>query len=103
MILVAGIGNIFLGDDGFGSEVARRLSRRLLASNVRVVDFGIRGVDLMYSLLDDYDATIIIDALPQGGKAGTLYVLEPDLDETQDHTVSMEAHAMNPMNVLAVA
>ena len=70
MILVAGIGNIFLGDDGFGSEVARQLSRRVLDPSVRVIDFGIRGMDLLYTLLDEYDATIIVDALPQQGRTG---------------------------------
>ncbi len=78
-ILVAGIGNIFLGDDAFGVEVARRLSSRELPENVRVTDFGIRGYDLAYALLDGYDTTILVDACPRGEPAGTLYVIEPDL------------------------
>jgi hydrogenase maturation protease len=65
-ILVAGVGNIFLGDDAFGVEVARRLARRELPDAVRVVDFGIRGLDLTYALLDGYEAVILVDALPRG-------------------------------------
>ena len=76
-ILIAGIGNIFLGDDAFGVEVARRLVRRRLPDGVRVVDFGIRGLDLTYALLDGYEAVILVDAAPRGGPPGTLYVLEP--------------------------
>ena len=76
-ILVAGIGNIFLGDDAFGVEVVRRLSAREWPANVRVTDFGIRGYDLAYALLDGYDTTILIDACPRGELAGTLYVIEP--------------------------
>ncbi len=79
-ILVAGIGNIFLGDDAFGVEVARRLSGRELPRGVRVTDFGIRGYDLAYALLDGYETTILIDACPRGEPAGTLYVIEPDLE-----------------------
>ena len=78
-ILIAGIGNIFLGDDGFGVEVAQRLLRRQLPDGVRVVDFGIRGYDLAYALLDGYDAAILVDAAARGGEPGTLYVIEPEL------------------------
>ena len=70
-ILVAGIGNIFLGDDGFGVEVAQQLVTRQLPEGVRVVDFGIRGFDLAYALLDAPDATILVDAMPRGDPAGT--------------------------------
>src|SRR5690348_18485873 len=77
-ILIAGIGNIFLGDDAFGVEVAQRLARRPLPEGVRVVDFGIRGLDLAYALLDGYEAVILVDAAPRGGPPGTLYVLEPE-------------------------
>ena len=105
-ILVAGIGNIFLGDDAFGVEVARRLSARELPRNVRVTDFGIRGYDLAYALLDGYDTTILIDACPRGEPAGTLYVIEPDLENLggpEDKQVAVEAHSMNPLNVLRLA
>ena len=78
-VLVAGIGNIFLGDDGFGSEVAARLARVALPAGVRVVDYGIRGMHLAYDLANGFDAAILIDATPRGGAPGTLYVIEPDL------------------------
>jgi hydrogenase maturation protease len=105
-ILIAGIGNIFLGDDAFGVEVVRRLSTRKLPQNVRVTDFGIRGYDLAYALLDGYDTTILVDACPRGEPAGTLYVIEPDgtdLGSTEDKQSAVEGHSMNPMNVLRLA
>ncbi len=83
-ILIAGIGNIFLGDDAFGSEVARRLAAQPIPDGVRVVDFGIRGFDLAYALIDGYDATILVDATPRGGSPGTLYLIEPDPGEARD-------------------
>lgn len=104
-ILVAGIGNIFLGDDGFGCEVIRRLAGRTLPDNVRVVDFGIRGFDLAYALLDGYDATIFVDATSRGGEPGTLYTIEPDLDEIESiesNGAMIETHGMNPMKVLSM-
>jgi hydrogenase maturation protease len=105
-VLVAGIGNIFLGDDGFGVEVAQRLSQRTLPEGVRVVDFGIRGLDLAYALTDDPQVTILIDACPRGAAPGTLYVVEPDLtsrNSPNTSQVAVDAHAMNPMNVLCTA
>ena len=103
-ILVAGIGNIFLGDDAFGVEVARRLSARELPQGVRVTDFGIRGYDLAYALLDGYDTTILVDACPRGEPAGTLYVIEPDLENLGGpEEGAVEAHSMNPLNVLRLA
>lgn len=102
-ILIAGIGNIFLGDDGFGSEVARRLMQSKLPEEVRVVDFGIRGFDLTYALLDGYDVTIFVDATPRGEAPGTLYTIEPDLaelDEGDAQSAMVETHGMNPMKVL---
>ena len=104
-ILVAGVGNIFLGDDGFGVEVAQRLLERPFADGVRVVDFGIRGFDLAYALMDDYDAVVLIDALPRGGVPGTLYTIEPDLsalDPSAAEDAAVETHGMNPMKVLAM-
>jgi hydrogenase maturation protease len=104
-ILIAGIGNIFLGDDAFGSEVARRLMGRALPPEARVVDFGIRGFDLAYALLDGYDVTIFIDATPRGGEPGTLYTIEPDLkelDNLNDDAAMVETHGMNPMKVLGM-
>lgn len=110
-ILIAGIGNIFLGDDAFGVEVARRLSGREWPGNVRVTDFGIRGYDLAYALLDGYDTTILVDACGRGEPAGTLYVMEiepKDLGSANDRSpeeqqVAIEAHSMNPLNVLRLA
>lgn len=101
-ILVAGVGNIFLGDDAFGSEVARRLLERKLPPEVRVIDFGIRGFDLIYALLDGPDATIFVDATPRGGEPGTLYTIEPDLEELggAEEGAVVETHGMNPMKVL---
>ncbi len=104
-ILIAGIGNIFLGDDGFGSEVARRLAGKTFPDEVRVVDFGIRGFDLAYALMDGYDVTIFIDATPRGGEPGTIYTIEPDLSELNGldaEQMMVETHGMNPMKVLAM-
>jgi hydrogenase maturation protease len=80
-ILIAGIGNIFLGDDAFGVEVAKRLAGQSFPEGVRVVDFGIRGFDLAYALLEGPDVTILVDACPRGGAPGTVYVIEADLAE----------------------
>jgi hydrogenase maturation protease len=101
-ILVAGIGNIFLGDDAFGCEVALRMMTHALPENIRVVDFGIRGLDLVFTLLDGYDQVILIDAVPRGKAPGTLYTIEPDLDSLGPAPV-LEGHSMDPARVLAVA
>ncbi|HLL09350.1 MAG TPA: hydrogenase maturation protease [Nocardioidaceae bacterium] len=98
-VLVAGIGNIFLGDDGFGSEVARRLARHPLPDGVRVVDYGIRGMHLAYDLLDGFDALIIVDALPGSGEPGDLTVLEVGPDDLGEGV--LDAHGMDPVAVLA--
>ena len=97
--LVAGIGNIFFCDDGFGVEVVRRLAERAVPEHVRVEDIGIRGVHLAYELLDGYDTLILVDALPRGEKPGTLTVLEPDRAELTG--LPMDAHTMDPGTVLA--
>jgi hydrogenase maturation protease len=99
-ILVAGIGNVFLGDDGFGVALAGRLARRELPAGVEVVDFGIRGMDLAYAMQDDYEAVVLLDATPRGEPPGTLYVIEPELDAID---VAPEAHGMDPAKVLALA
>jgi hydrogenase maturation protease len=105
-VLVAGIGNIFLGDDGFGVEVARRLAGEELPAGVRVVDFGIRGVHLAYELMDGYHTAILVDAVSRGDEPGTLYVIEPDLgDVDQRQSLGdpvMDAHYMTPESVLAL-
>lgn len=99
--LVAGVGNIFLADDGFGVEVAKRLRSHELPPGVRVEDFGIRGVHLAYELLNGYDRLILIDAMPQGGQPGTIYVMEPDLADLPAGTVT-DAHGMDPESVIAM-
>jgi hydrogenase maturation protease len=103
-ILVAGIGNIFLGDDGFGVEVIRRLAARSLPTGVRVADFGIRGFDLAYALQDGYETVILVDAYPHGKQPGTISLVEPDLSNlNQNELVEVETHGMNPLNVLRMA
>jgi hydrogenase maturation protease len=104
-ILIAGIGNIFLGDDGFGVEVVRRLALCQLPAAVRVVDFGIRGFDLTYALQDGYETTILVDACPHGEHPGTVYVIEPNLDAAGNgpEQSMVDAHSLNPMNVIRLA
>ena len=99
-ILVAGIGNIFLGDDGFGVEVAKRLLKRPQPAGVKVADYGIRGFDLAFALMDGYDTAILIDALPRGGRPGSLYILEPDLAGLAQQPVAMETHNLDPAKVI---
>jgi hydrogenase maturation protease len=107
-ILVAGIGNIFQNDDGFGSEVARLLlAGPPPPDGVKIVDYGIRGVHLAYELLDGYDVAILVDATSQGGEPGTIYVIEPDVDAVESETGLAEAgivdaHGMDPASVLAL-
>jgi hydrogenase maturation protease len=105
-VLVAGIGNIFLGDDAFGVEVARSLAKRRLSQNVLVKDFGIRGFDLAYALLEPWDAVILVDALPRGDAPGTLYVVEPDLlrmGGAGGPGMDINPHGMDPVRVLNLA
>jgi len=101
-ILVAGIGNIFMGDDGFGVQVAQRLAQRAQPPGVDVADFGIRGMDLVYALGEGYDIAVFVDAVPRGEAPGTLFVIEPDLD-SEDGPVALDAHGMDPVKVLALA
>ena len=98
-ILVAGIGNVFMGDDAFGVEVVGRLARSKLPAGVVVQDFGIRGMDLAYALAG-YDVAVFVDAMPRGGTPGTLYLIEPQLDEED---AVPDAHGMDPVTVLALA
>jgi hydrogenase maturation protease len=99
-VLVAGIGNIFLGDDGFGVAVANRLAERELPAGVDVRDFGIRGMDLAYALQDGYDAVVFVDAAPRGEAPGTLSVIEPELDLDE---VVLDTHGMDPLRVIGLA
>ncbi len=107
-ILIACIGNIFLGDDAFGVEVFQRLVRRPMPDVVRVTDFGIRGLDLTYALLEEWDMVILVDAAPRGHEPGTLYVIEPMPEAQSDPSADgplpgsplIDAHGMDPMKVL---
>lgn len=96
-VLVAGVGNIFFGDDGFGPHVAQALARDA-HPGVSVQDYGIRGLHLAYDLLSGYERAIIVDAVPRGGTPGTLYVIEPELDVAG---ATADAHRMDIGSVLA--
>jgi hydrogenase maturation protease len=100
-ILIAGIGNIFLGDDGFGPEVLRHVCDRLDGSEgLRVTDYGIGGMHLAYDLLEDWDALVLVDAIPNRGSAGTVHVFEAD-HGTPDSPAGLDAHGMDPATVFA--
>lgn len=99
-ILVAGIGNIFLGDDGFGPEVIRHIPKEFAEPRVQVADYGIRGMHLAYDLLDGCEALVLVDAVPDQGKPGTVHVFEADL-ESLTSTARLDAHAMDPGAVFA--
>jgi hydrogenase maturation protease len=99
-VLVAGIGNVFLGDDGWGVALADRLARRELPAGVDVVDYGIRGMDLAYAMADGgYDAVVFLDAAPRGEAPGTVYVIEPEIEPEE---VVIDTHGMDPVKVLAM-
>ncbi len=98
-VLVAGVGNIFLGDDGFGAEVARVLGDRPLPDGVRVTDYGIRGLHLAYDLLDGWDRLILLDAIPGRGRPGTVHVMRIDPDSLPPG--DPDPHGMAPHAVLA--
>jgi hydrogenase maturation protease len=104
-VLVAGIGNVFQGDDGFGVEVAQQLLRRPLPPNVEVVDVGIRGVHLVHQLMDGYDVLILVDAVARGLAPGTVTLLEPDTGDHADATGegALDAHGLDPAGLLAQA
>jgi hydrogenase maturation protease len=99
-VLVAGIGNLFLGDDGFGCAVAAALADAPLPDGVEVHDFGVRGLDLAYALAG-YDAAVLVDAVPLGEAPGTVAVIEPQLDG--DEAAEIETHGMDPARVLRLA
>jgi len=97
-ILIAGVGNVFLGDDGFGVEVVRRLAGRRFPSGVRVADFGIRGFDLACALQEPHDLVLLVDAVRRGSAPGTLYLLE--VGEADGGPVDFQGHGMDPAQVL---
>ena len=102
-VLIAGVGNAWLKDDGFGGRVIQRLSERTLPADVVVADFGTGGLDLAYEVMRGYDGLVLIDVSRQGGAPGTLYVMEPDPDEIaagiEDGEI-IDPHAMDPQTVL---
>jgi hydrogenase maturation protease len=105
-ILIAGVGNIFLGDDAFGVEVVREMLGQPVPPEVRITDFGIRGLDLTYALLEDYEAAILVDAVPRGEAPGTVFLIEPeagdpaDCGELSHNDLLIETHGMHPAKVL---
>jgi hydrogenase maturation protease len=102
-ILVAGIGNAWMMDDGFGGAVAKRLGERELPPEAAVFDFGSGGLDLAYELMRGYDAAILVDVSRQGGEPGTLYVMEPDEQEIEagiEDGQTIDPHGMDPQTVL---
>ena len=104
-VLVAGIGNMFLGDDAFGIEVAARLSSVPLPEGVRVLDAGIRARDLAYELADGgYETAILVDAVARGGAPGTVFVIEPEVEATDGAAsmASVDGHAMTPESALSL-
>jgi len=110
-VLVAGVGNVFLGDDGFGVEVVRRMADDTLPAGVKVADFGIRGLHLAYELLEGWDTAILVDASPRGGDPGTLYLIDVDpadrpprltTEEVVEQGAVFDAHGMAPVEVLAM-
>jgi hydrogenase maturation protease len=102
-ILVAGIGNMWLGDDGFGGEVVKRLEARELPKGTVVFDFGTGGLDLAYEVMRGYDALVLVDVTRQGGEPGTLYVMEALEEEVEagiEDGQVLNPHAMDPQTVL---
>jgi hydrogenase maturation protease len=100
-ILIAGIGNIFLGDDGFGPEVMRHVCDRVDGCDgIRATDYGIGGMHLAYDLLEDWDALVLVDAIPNRGSPGTVHVFEAD-HESPDAPAGLDAHGMDPATVFA--
>jgi hydrogenase maturation protease len=104
-ILVAGIGNIFNGDDGFGVEVVQHLTRRPQPDGVKIMDIGIRGIDLTYALLEDWSAAILVDAAARGQAPGTISIIEPDAPSRTDLALAdvlISGHDLDPAKVMQV-
>lgn len=104
--LVAGLGNLFRGDDAFGSEVARRLQSKEISTDVRVIDFGTRGYDFAFALADGYECVLIVDTVDRDAMPGTLFVIEPELDELENfrhNDIQDQSHDVNPLAALRLA
>jgi hydrogenase maturation protease len=100
-VLIAGIGNLFFGDDAFGLHVVRELQARPLPAGVDAIEFGIRGFDLAYAMVDGYDAAILVDLAARGDAPGSVSVIDPEVDELPAGPI--EGHGMDPVSVLALA
>lgn len=98
-ILVAGVGNVFFGDDGFGVEVVRRLAKETMPVGVRVEDYGIRGLHLAFDILEGYDTVVVVDALSRGDAPGTVFVLEPEAAAEAERP-NVDAHRADPSSML---
>jgi hydrogenase maturation protease len=99
-VLVACVGNVFLGDDAFGVRVAERLASVRLPPDAIVKDFGIRSYDLAYALMENWDRVILVDAVQRGGAPGTVYIIEPELSDSGTTAPAVDPHTMNPAAVL---
>jgi hydrogenase maturation protease len=99
-VLIAGIGNIFLGDDAFGVEVVQRLASMAMPDYVHVRDFGIRSYDLAYALMEPWELVILVDAVPRGEDPGTVYTIEPEIPDGSYAAEEFNPHSMNPISVL---
>ncbi len=102
-VQIIGVGNIFMGDDAFGCEVAQRLIRRGAIEGVRVAELGIRAMDVAFALMDGYGLNILIDAMSQHGVPGSVYLLQPDpndYDLSSGGAVALDGHSLDPLNVL---
>jgi hydrogenase maturation protease len=102
-ILVAGVGNIFLGDDAFGVEMVQRLRAVALPPEVTLADFGIRSFDLAYAMADGYDVIILLDATSRGDSPGTVSLIEPEVEGFGDVGPPLDAHSTNPQRALQIA
>ncbi len=101
-VLVAGVGNVLLGDDGFGVVVANRLLAAPLPPGVSVMEFGVRALHLAFELMNPYELVVLVDAMARGAAPGTVFVIEPSLDELDDGLLP-DAHGLHPAAVLRMA
>lgn len=102
-ILIACLGNIFLGDDGFGVEAARALAAAAPGDDVKLEDYGIRGLDLAYALLEPWHSVVLVDVVTRGEEPGTLYLLQPSEADLSSNEIGLDPHSMDPVRVLAMA